>query len=63
MQLSTHNLVTQMDAVVVCRVRRRWGKYKTERFVVRNQNELAYVMKQISSLGPDAHFVRIEHNR
>lgn len=63
MQLSTYNLANQMEAVVVAKVRRRWGKFKTERFVVHNQNELAYVMKNISNLGKDAHFVRIEHNR
>ncbi|URC22165.1 hypothetical protein CHUUTOTORO_00800 [Serratia phage vB_SmaM-ChuuTotoro] len=63
MQISTYNLITKMDAVVVWKARRRWGKFKIERTPVKSQNELAYVMKQIREAGADAKFVRIEHNK
>lgn len=63
MQISTYNMITQMDAVVVWKARRRWGKFKTEKTNVKSQNELAYVMKKIREAGEDAKFVRIEHKK
>ncbi|AXN57778.1 hypothetical protein KASHIRA_01220 [Serratia phage vB_SmaM-Kashira] len=63
MQISTYDLITKIDAVVVWKARRRWGKFKTERTEVKSQNELAYVMKTIREAGEDAKFVRIEHKK
>jgi hypothetical protein len=63
MQISTYNLITAVDATIVWKARRRWGKFKQEKTRVKSQNEIAMVMQTIREMGKDAEFVRIVHNK